>query len=548
MISEDMVIKRQSMCIDVLGTTDNTEYKQVLSAEALLFLDAVVKKFAERRNELLALRDQRQLAFDNGELPDFRQDTKNIRDDKSWKVASIPTALQDRRVEITGPIDRKMVINALNSGAKVFMCCFEDASAPSWENMINGQINLRDANAGTISYTDDTKNKHYALNDNPALLIARPRGLHLPEDHIQYNDQPIPGSLMDFALYFFHNYQTRAAQGLGVYYYIPKLESMEEAQWWDDVFDFTENYFKVETGTIRATVLIETLPAVFQMDEILYVMRNHIVAMNCGRWDYIFSYIKTLKNHKDRILPDRHGVGMDKTFLNAYSQLLVRTCHQRGALAMGGMSAFIPHKDPKVMDQVLAKVVEDKNRESNNGHDGTWVAHPHLVSTAMDIFDKHLAGKINQLDFDSSYVGDITAKILLEPCEGVRNEEGVRKNIRIALYYIESWIQGVGCVPIYGLMEDAATAEISRASIWQWIHHGVSLDDGQVFTASLFRKWLNEELDTIKIEVGQNRYNNGRFKETAALFDQISTADEFAAFLTLPSYSLLTGQRIQTLT
>lgn len=548
MISEDMVIERKSMCIDVLGTTDNAEYKQVLSTEALLFLDAVVKKFAVRRNELLTLRDQRQLAFDNGELPDFRQDTKDIRDDKSWKVAPIPAALQDRRVEITGPIDRKMVINALNSGAKVFMCCFEDASAPSWENMINGQINLRDANAGTISYTDDTKNKHYALNDNPALLIARPRGLHLPEKHIQYDGQPIAGSLMDFALYFFHNYQTRAAQGLGVYYYIPKLESMEEAQWWDDVFNFTESYFKVETGTIRATVLIETLPAVFQMDEILYVMRNHIVAMNCGRWDYIFSYIKTLKNHEDRILPDRHGVGMDKTFLNAYSQLLVRTCHQRGALAMGGMSAFIPHKDPKVMDQVLAKVVEDKNRESNNGHDGTWVAHPHLVSTAMDIFDKHLAGKTNQLDFDSSYVGDITAKTLLEPCEGVRNEEGVRKNIRIALYYIESWIQGVGCVPIYGLMEDAATAEISRASIWQWIHHGVSLDDGQIFTASLFRKWLNEELDTIKIEVGQTRYNNGRFEETAALFDQISTAEEFAAFLTLPSYSLLTGQRIETLT
>lgn len=291
--------------------------------------------------------------------------------------------------------------------------------------------------------------------------------------------------LMDFALYFFHNYQTRAEQGLGMYYYIPKLESMEEAQWWDDIFSFTEAYFSVSTGTIRATVLIETLPAVFQMDESLYVMRDHIVAMNCGRWDYIFSYIKTLKNHPDRILPDRREVGMNKAFLNAYSQLLVRTCHQRGALAMGGMSAFIPNKDPQVMQLVLDKMVEDKRRESNNGHDGTWVAHPHLVVPAMDMFNQHLKGQINQLDFDSSDMGEISAELLLQPCTGGCNQAGVRKNIRIALYYIEAWIQGVGCVPIYGLMEDAATAEISRASIWQWIHHAVKLDDGQVFTAAL---------------------------------------------------------------
>lgn len=407
-------------------------------------------------------------------------------------MATPPPELLDRRVEITGPIERKMVINALNSGAKVFMCCFEDASSPTWGNMVEGQINLRDANLGTISYFDEKKQKSYQLNSDPALLIARPQGIHLPEQSIQFNDQPIAGCLMDFALYFFHNYQSRAQQGLGVYYYIPKLESMEEAQWWDDIFSFTENYFNVAKGTIRATVLIETLPAAFQMEEILYAMRDHIVAMNCGRWDYIFSYIKTLKNHKDRILPDRHGIGMDQEFLNAYSQLLVRTCHARGALAMGGMSAFIPAKDPQEMARVTTKVIEDKQRESQNGHDGTWVAYPALVDLAMSIFDKHLDGKVNQMDFQS---------------------------------------------PEHTI--NAATAEISRTNLWQWIHHGVTLDDGQTFTKQLFHSWLYQELDTIKHEVGDSHYAAGRFEETADLFYQLSTAEEFAAFLTLSSYGLL---------
>ncbi|USD44174.1 malate synthase A [Vibrio sp. SCSIO 43135] len=530
----------QNACMQVLGDTANAEYDQILSKEALAFLETLVNKFGARRDALLQTRDEKQAQFDAGALPDFRADTKAIRDDKSWKVATPPKELLDRRVEITGPVDRKMVINALNSGAKVFMCCFEDASSPTWENMVEGQINLRDANLGTISYYDDKKDKHYKLNSDPALLIARPRGLHLPEQSIQFNGQPIAGCLMDFALYFFHNYQARAKQGLGVYYYIPKLESMEEAQWWDDIFSFTEDHFGVERGTIRATVLIETLPAVFQMEEMLYAMRDHIVAMNCGRWDYIFSYIKTLKNHKDRILPDRHGIGMDKEFLNAYSQLLVRTCHERGALAMGGMSAFIPAKDPAEMERVTAKVIEDKERESRNGHDGTWVAHPALVDLAMSIFDKNLGGKPNQMDFESP-THTIDASLLLKPCSGTRDEAGVRKNIRIALYYIEAWIRGYGCVPIYGLMEDAATAEISRANIWQWIHHGVSLDDGQNFTAELFHKWLYQELDTIQQEVGDTRYAAGRFKETADLFYELSTADTFANFLTLPSYELLKG-------
>jgi len=534
----DVKEREEALCMQVLGNMDKAEYKKILSKDALIFLEALVKKFGERRQNLLTDREAKQTQFDTGALPDFRDDTAAIRDDKTWKVATPPPELLDRRVEITGPIERKMIINALNSGAKVFMCCFEDASSPTWENMVDGQINLRDANLGTISYYDEKKQKNYQLVNNPALLIARPRGIHLPEQSIQFNNQPIAGCLMDFALYFFHNYQSRAEQGLGVYYYIPKLESMEEAQWWDDIFSFTEQYFKVPKGTIRATVLIETLPAVFQMDEILYAMRDHIVAMNCGRWDYIFSYIKTLKNHQDRILPDRHGIGMDQEFLNAYSQLLVRTCHARGALAMGGMSAFIPAKDPAEMERVTAKVIEDKQRESKNGHDGTWVAHPALVDLAMSEFDKHLDGKVNQIDFQSPQ-HEISAELLLKPCEGTRDEAGVRKNIRIALYYIEAWIQGHGCVPIYGLMEDAATAEISRANIWQWIHHGVTLDDGQTFTKELFHSWLYQELDTIKQEVGEARYAAGRFEETADLFYQLSTAEAFAAFLTLPSYGLL---------
>ncbi|MEZ9070859.1 malate synthase A [Vibrio splendidus] len=534
----DVKEREDVLCMQVLGKVDNSEYKKILSKDALKFLEALVNKFGDRRHALLSDRDVKQAQYDEGELPNFRKDTVSIRQNKEWKVATPPPELLDRRVEITGPIERKMVINALNSGAKVFMCCFEDASSPTWANMVEGQINLRDANLGTISYFDEKKQKRYQLNNDPALLIARPRGIHLPEQSIQFNNQPIGGCLMDFALYFFHNYQSRAQQGLGVYYYIPKLESMEEAQWWDDIFSFTENYFHVPKGAIRATVLIETLPAVFQMEEILYAMRDHIVAMNCGRWDYIFSYIKTLKNHKDRILPDRHGIGMDQEFLNAYSQLLVRTCHARGALAMGGMSAFIPAKDPQEMARVTAKVIEDKQRESQNGHDGTWVAHPALVDLAMSIFDKHLDGEVNQMDFQSpEHV--INADSLLKPCEGSRDEAGVRKNVRIALYYIEAWIQGYGCVPIYGLMEDAATAEISRANIWQWIHHGVKLDDGQIFTKQLFHSWLYQELDTIKHEVGDSRYAAGRFEETANLFYQLSTAEEFAAFLTLPSYGLL---------
>ncbi|WP_305856888.1 malate synthase A [Balneatrix alpica] len=513
-------------------------YEQILSEPALDFLRQLVERFAPYRTRLLQAREQQQARYDAGELPGFRADTQAIRQDTSWRVAPIPADLLDRRVEITGPVERKMVINALNSGAKVFMCCFEDATAPTWANMVEGQINLRDANRGELSY-QSPDGKHYALQANPAVLIARPRGLHLDERHIQYQGESIPGCLMDFALYFVHNYQARLAKGTGVYYYLPKLQSMEEAKWWEAVFCFTEDFFQVARGSIRATVLIETLPAVFQMEEMLYVMREHIVAMNCGRWDYIFSYIKTLRQHPDRILPDRHSLGMDKPFLNAYSRLLIQTTHRRGALAMGGMAAFIPSKDPQQMQQVLAKVRADKELEARNGHDGTWVAHPGLVSTAMAVFDRHLGERPNQLDKLRSEDAPIRAEDLLQPCDGPKDEAGMRKNIRVALQYIEAWISGKGCVPIYGLMEDAATAEISRTALWQWLKHGVCLDDGRPVTVALFQQLLQEEMQGLAQELGAERMAQSRFDQAQVLFAELTCAPQLADFLTLPGYRYL---------
>ncbi len=526
-----------SVKLELKGPIFSQDANAILSENALAFLEVLVAQFAPSLEKLMSARAEKQQKYDRGDLPGFRADTLSIRKDLSWKVAPVPAPLTDRRVEITGPVDRKMVINALNSGANVFMCCFEDATSPTWENMVRGQINMRDANNGTIEFTDPKSGKHYALAENPAVLIARPRGLHLRENHITFNGKPVPGCLMDFALYFFHNHASRAAKGQGVYYYLPKLESMEEAQWWEEVFTFTENHFGVETGTVRATVLIETLPAVFQMEEILYALRHHIVGMNCGRWDYIFSYIKTLRNHKDRILPDRHAVGMDKPFLDAYSKRLIQTCHRRGAFAMGGMSAFIPAKDPEQMAFVTQKVTEDKHREAQNGHDGTWVAHPYLVELARGIFDQYLKAKPNQLDVMPE--GEFGADVLLAACDGPKDGAGVRKNIRIALYYMESWLRGAGCVPIYGLMEDAATAEISRANIWQWLHHEVSLDDGTPFTPAVFRQFLKEELDHILKEIGQEALAGRQFEKAAEVFDKLSTDEDFADFLTLPCYELL---------
>ncbi|CAI1008393.1 Malate synthase A [Serratia entomophila] len=511
--------------------------RQVLTDGAVEFLAELVGKFTPRRNELLAVRGSVQQKIDQGALPDFISETASIRDSE-WKIRGIPQDLRDRRVEITGPVERKMVINALNANVKVFMADFEDSLAPSWDKVIEGQINLHDAVNGTISYTNEA-GKIYQLKPNPAVLIARVRGLHLPEKHVLWRDEAIPGGLFDFALYFFHNYRQLLANGSGPYFYLPKTQSWQEAAWWSDVFSFTEDRFDLPRGTIKATVLIETLPAVFQMDEILYHLRDHIVGLNCGRWDYIFSYIKTLKNHGDRVLPDRQSVTMEKSFLSAYSRLLIKTCHKRGAFAMGGMAAFIPSKDAEKNAWVLNKVRADKELEANNGHDGTWVAHPGLADTVMEVFSVVLGNRQNQLEVLRESDAPISAAQLLEPCDGERTEAGMRANIRVAVQYIEAWISGNGCVPIYGLMEDAATAEISRTSIWQWIHHEKSLSDGRPVTKALFRQMLQEEMLVVRDEVGEARFNAGRFEEAARLMERITTQDELIDFLTLPGYELL---------
>ncbi|QKJ88958.1 Malate synthase [Paramixta manurensis] len=511
--------------------------KEILTPEAIAFLSELATRFTAKRNALLATRTMEQRQIDAGTLPNFISETYSIRN-REWKIRGIPLDLQNRRVEITGPVERKMVINALNANVNVFMADFEDSLSPTWEKVIDGQINLRDAVNGTISYTNEA-GKRYQLNPNPAVLICRVRGLHLPEKHVTWRDEPIPAGLFDFALYFFHNVKALRQKGSGPYFYLPKTQSWQEAAWWGEVFSFTEDRFSLPRGTIKATLLIETLPAVFQMDEILFHLRDHIVGLNCGRWDYIFSYIKTLKNHPDRVLPDRQSVTMDQAFLDAYSRLLIKTCHRRGAFAMGGMAAFIPSKDPERNAQVLQKVKADKEREAANGHDGTWVAHPGLADTVMAVFDRALGEKPNQLDVLREEDAPITAAQLLEPCRGARTEAGMRANIRVALQYIEAWISGNGCVPIYGLMEDAATAEISRTSIWQWIRHEKTLDNGQVVTQALFRDLLAEEIRVIQEELGDQRFCQGRFDEAARLMERITTEPELVEFLTLPGYRLI---------
>ncbi|WP_273805155.1 malate synthase A [Providencia rettgeri] len=510
---------------------------RVLHNDSIEFLSHLVEAFLPRRNQLLKERLERQAKIDAGELPDFILESSSIKTG-DWKIQNIPEDLRDRRVEITGPVERKMVINALNSNVKVFMADFEDSLSPSWEKLIDGQINLSDAINGDISYTNEN-GKVYQLKSDPAVLIARVRGLHLDEKHVLFGGVPISGGLFDFALYFFNNYQALLKKGSGPYFYIPKLESWQEAKWWSDVFSAAEDFVGLPRGTIKATVLIETLPAVFQMDEILYHMRHHIVGLNCGRWDYIFSYIKTLKEHPDRVLPDRQIVTMTQEFLGAYSRLLIKTCHHRGAFAMGGMSAFIPSKDEEENRTILAKVRADKELEAKNGHDGSWVAHPGLADVVMAVFDKALGERANQLDVSRDSDPEITAEQLLVPCSGERTEAGMRANIRVAVQYIEAWISGNGCVPIYGLMEDAATAEISRTSIWQWIRHGKSLSNGEKVTKVLFEEMLDEELQVIQKELGDKRFQSGRFREAADLMRRITTQDELIEFLTIPGYQLL---------
>jgi malate synthase len=512
----------------------------VLSAEALRFVGGLAHAFAPRVASLLERRRAIQAKLDSGERFSFLEETREVRE-ADWTVAPLPKDLLDRRVEITGPVDRKMIINALNSGASVFMADFEDATAPSWENLLDGQRNLNDAALGRLHYTDSETGKAYAVGDRPATLMVRPRGLHLPEKHIQVDGQPIPGALFDFGLFFFHNARALLARGTGPYFYLPKMESHLEARLWNDVFLAAQQALDIPRGTIKATVLIETLPAAFEMDEILYELREHSAGLNCGRWDYIFSFIKKLRSDASAVLPDRGQVTMTQPFLHAYTQLLVKTCHRRGVHAMGGMAAQIPIKnDPEANRAALEKVRADKVREVTGGHDGTWVAHPALVPLAREVFDAHMPGP-NQIH-DKREGVNVSALDLLRAPEGTRTMEGLRHNIRVGVLYIEAWLRGLGCVPLYHLMEDAATAEISRAQVWQWIHHRAALDSGEVVTAELVRRVIDEEMGSLRDSLSGARFDSGRFKEARGLFEELATAESLADFLTLPAYEVLTAQ------
>ncbi|HNP88212.1 MAG: malate synthase A [Chloroflexi bacterium SZAS-1] len=521
--------------IEVLGAV-NEDFATVLTPEALDFVAKLDRTFSARRQELLGKREARQAAIDAGTLPDFLPETANIRAD-DWVVAPIPADLLDRRVEITGPVDRKMVINALNSGAKVFMADFEDANSPTWDNNIQGHINLRDAINRKIDYVSP-EGKAYALNDTIATLLVRPRGWHLNEKHMRVDGRVVSGSLFDFGLYFFHNAKTLLANGSGPYFYLPKLESHLEARLWNDVFVLAQNELGVPQGSIRATVLIETILAAFEMDEILYELRDHSAGLNCGRWDYIFSCIKKFRNH-EHVFPDRALVTMTTHFMRSYSLLAIKTCHRRNIHAVGGMSAFIPVKnDPAANDRAFAQVRADKEREATDGHDGTWVAHPGLVPVALDVFNTVMP-QPNQIDRKREDV-HIAAADLLKFADGPITEAGLRTNVSVGVQYVEAWLGGQGAVPINNLMEDAATAEISRAQVWQWIRRekGV-LDDGRKIDLPLFRQVLAEELGKLKERYGEAQYNARNFAKAGALFDTLIANETFIEFLTLPGYEYI---------
>src|SRR5579859_310443 len=510
------------------------EHAAILTPEALVFLADLHRQFDARRLELLAARQTRQARYDAGELPDFRADTIAIREG-NWTVAPIPVALRDRRVEITGPVERKMIINALNSGARVFMADFEDSSAPTFANQIDGQINLRDAVNGSIEFTSP-EGKHYRVNNNPAVLVVRPRGWHLPERHITVDDEPMSGALVDFGLYAFHNAHALQSRDRGPYFYLPKLQAMEEAALWDDVMAAAEGALGLPYGTMKATVLIETLPAVFQMHEILHALRGRVVGLNCGRWDYIFSYLKTFRAHRDRLLPDRGQVLMTVPFLKTYSELLIQTCHRRGAFAMGGMAAQIPIKGDDVANEAaLAKVRADKLREVQAGHDGTWVAHPALVPVAQEVFDKYMPSA-NQLSVVRADV-NVTRNQLIAPCSGTITRAGFNNNVEVALRYTASWLDGQGCVPIHHLMEDAATAEIARAQLWQWLHLGpLEFTDHAPIDFALFDHSLATHTHRLRESGGPTAK---RADEAATLLKQLTHADELGDFLTLAAYAQL---------
>lgn len=515
-----------------ISAPTHAEQERVLTPEALQFIVGLQRRFNSRRLELLAARAERQKRLDAGERPDFLKETAKIRESE-WTVASIPADLQDRRVEITGPVDRKMIINALNSGAKVFMADFEDSNTPTWPNQIEGQSNLVDAVRRTITFSDPTSGKSYKLNQQTAVLLVRPRGWHLDERHLLVDGQPMSGALFDFGLYFFHNAKELLATGTGTYFYLPKLESHLEARLWNDVFVCAQKELSIPQGSIRATVLIETILAAFEMDEILYELRDHSAGLNCGRWDYIFSFIKKFSHDPKAVLPDRGQVTMTTHFLSSYSKLLIRTCHRRNIHAMGGMAAFIPIKnDPVANEKAIAQVRADKEREAGDGYDGTWVAHPGLVSVATEIFDR-LMPHPNQID-KKLLDFHATAADLLQVPSGEVSEGGLRQNIAVGLGYLEAWLRGTGCVPLFNLMEDAATAEISRAQLWQWVHNGVHLKDGRKVDLALCETMIQEELAKAKKSGDSTRY--AAYEKSAQLIRDLIRSPQFVEFLTIPAY------------
>ena len=523
---------------------ESKELQNILSVECVNFIAELHRLFNSKRLHLLEERKKVQKKIDSGWLPDFLEETRQIRE-SAWTILATPDDLLDRRVEITGPPVRKMIINAMNSGAKTFMADFEDSLSPTWQNLLEGQFYLNQVNKKQIDFTDPVNGKDYKLIDKPAVLIVRPRGWHLPEKHFRINNEDTSGSLFDFGVYLFHNYKILQENGTGPYFYLPKMENHREARLWAEVFRFSEEKFNLYKGTIKATVLIETILAAFEMDEILYELKDNIVGLNCGRWDYIFSFIKKFRNRSDFILPDRSLVSMRVHFMKSYSELLIQTCHKRRAHAIGGMAAQIPIKNNQEQNKKsLQRVYDDKLIEVYNGHDGTWVAHPGLVSIAKDVFDRHLEYPC-QLGNKREDVHITSNDLLKLPVKtaggrvGIITEKGIRININVGISYIEAWLQGNGCVPLYNLMEDAATAEISRAQIWQWLKHTAKTVDGKEITKEYFNKLLEEELGQIKSTVGETNYNKGKFKEASNIFLAMSTSKEFEEFLTLPAYQLI---------
>jgi malate synthase len=523
--------------VEIRGTSVPGQ-SRVLTRDSLVFLAELERKFRPELRSLLARRVDIRGRLAAGWKPDFLPETEAIRD-SDWRVAPIPRDIQDRRTEITGPVDRKMVINALNSGANVYMADFEDASTPSWANLIDGQANLIDAVRRTITFDDPETRRHYALNDRVAVLFVRPRGWHLPEKHVLVDGEPMSGALFDLGLFFFHNAIELVARGTAPYFYLPKIENRLEARLWNEVFVHAQSQLGLPNGTVRATVLIETILAAFQMDEILWELKDHSAGLNCGRWDYIFSFIKKFADDPKAVMPDRAQVTMTSHFLRSYSQLLIKTCHRREAHAMGGMAAQIPiRNDPAANQEAMEKVAADKRREVGDGHDGTWVAHPGLVAITKEIFDREMP-QPNQIARKRQDVHFTAADLLAVP-QGTITEGGLRQNVNVGIGYIEAWLRGIGCVPLYNLMEDAATAEICRAQLWQWIRHGAPLDDGRTIDAPLCHKVLVEELDKLRGGSGDDAARSRRYEDAARLFLELIEAPSFPDFLTLPAYDLIT--------